>query len=267
MFRLSIQRKRISAFASCILIGICKHFVNCNVEKSRKRLKNNSILSRKIIRVISLTVNYLIKFNAINILRRITSVFEISKYMEIRRNINNLHQYAFCILPLPHTRQKVANLLIWEDQNVRWHFFHSKVHQACDKFVIKRCAGVELISGVGDVTRYVRNKRKNNIQKLEIMHWLKISLILCLVGFLKEFKPSEPFYVEYMVQPWRDLTEDEVRKWFCFILSKIGVFLVLCSFGEFLVESRYFVDWCIRKWSTFDGCITCNRFIKVKWNA
>lgn len=78
--------------------------------------------------------------------------------------------------------------------------------------MIKRCAGVELISGVRDVTRYVRNKRKNNIQKLEIMHWLKISLILCLVGFLKEFKPSEPFYVEYMVQPWRDLTEDEVRK-------------------------------------------------------
>lgn len=41
--------------------------------------------------------------------------------------------------------------------------------------------------------------------------WLKISLLLCLFGFLKEFRPSEHFIYEFLIdQRWRNLTEDEV---------------------------------------------------------
>ncbi|KAJ3652559.1 hypothetical protein Zmor_018513 [Zophobas morio] len=42
--------------------------------------------------------------------------------------------------------------------------------------------------------------------------WLKISLLLCLFGFIKELRPSEPFTYEFLIGPWKDLTEDEIVK-------------------------------------------------------
>jgi thiamine transporter 2/3 len=41
--------------------------------------------------------------------------------------------------------------------------------------------------------------------------WLKISLTLSLIGFLKEFRPSEAFYYEYLVGP-KNFTEDQVNR-------------------------------------------------------
>lgn len=43
-----------------------------------------------------------------------------------------------------------------------------------------------------------------------MQQWQKISLMLCTFGFLKEIRPSEPFIVDYLVGPWRNLTMDEV---------------------------------------------------------
>lgn len=40
--------------------------------------------------------------------------------------------------------------------------------------------------------------------------WSRICLLLCLVGFLKEFRPNESFGVEYLVGPWQNQTNDEV---------------------------------------------------------
>lgn len=40
--------------------------------------------------------------------------------------------------------------------------------------------------------------------------WLKISLLLCTFGFLKEIRPSEPFIVDYLAGPWRNLTMDQI---------------------------------------------------------
>ncbi|KAJ3652561.1 hypothetical protein Zmor_018515 [Zophobas morio] len=42
--------------------------------------------------------------------------------------------------------------------------------------------------------------------------WMKISLLLCLFGFLKEMRPSEPFYYEFLIGPTKDLTEDQILK-------------------------------------------------------
>lgn len=43
--------------------------------------------------------------------------------------------------------------------------------------------------------------------------WLKISAVLCVFGFLKEIRPSEPYITEFLVGHWnnRNITEDEVR--------------------------------------------------------
>lgn len=43
--------------------------------------------------------------------------------------------------------------------------------------------------------------------------WLKISLLLCFFGFLKEMRPSEPFVIDYLLPPWRDLTAEDVNRY------------------------------------------------------
>lgn len=41
--------------------------------------------------------------------------------------------------------------------------------------------------------------------------WLQTCLLLCLFGFFKALRPTEPFLTEYLVQPPMNLTYDEVR--------------------------------------------------------
>ena len=42
--------------------------------------------------------------------------------------------------------------------------------------------------------------------------WLLTTLLLCLYGFLKELRPSEPFITEYLIEPkWVNITLEEVR--------------------------------------------------------
>lgn len=43
-----------------------------------------------------------------------------------------------------------------------------------------------------------------------MQEWMKISLMLCTFGFLKELRPSEPFIVDFLTGPWRNVTADEV---------------------------------------------------------
>lgn len=48
------------------------------------------------------------------------------------------------------------------------------------------------------------------------MIWYRISLLLCSVGFLKEIRPSEPFVTDYMQEPYRNVTQNEVNQLFFF---------------------------------------------------
>lgn len=46
-----------------------------------------------------------------------------------------------------------------------------------------------------------------------MQEWLKICLLLCLFGFLKEIRPSEPFVYEFLIDKrWRNLTEEAVQQ-------------------------------------------------------
>lgn len=46
--------------------------------------------------------------------------------------------------------------------------------------------------------------------------WVKICLLLCLFGLLKELRPSEFFVTEYLTGPWKNFTLDEVYSHFCY---------------------------------------------------
>nr|CAD7573188.1 unnamed protein product [Timema californicum] len=42
--------------------------------------------------------------------------------------------------------------------------------------------------------------------------WIKISLFLCLFGFLKEFRPSEPFIVDFLLGDRMNLTDEVINQ-------------------------------------------------------
>ncbi|XP_061394460.1 thiamine transporter 1 [Musca vetustissima] len=42
--------------------------------------------------------------------------------------------------------------------------------------------------------------------------WLRISLLLCTFGFFREMRPSEPFVVEYLTGPDRNITSEDLNR-------------------------------------------------------
>ncbi|KAH8374644.1 hypothetical protein KR200_002395 [Drosophila serrata] len=42
--------------------------------------------------------------------------------------------------------------------------------------------------------------------------WLKVSCLLCLFGFLREIRPSEPYHAEILMGEWYHVTQDEVNR-------------------------------------------------------
>lgn len=44
-------------------------------------------------------------------------------------------------------------------------------------------------------------------------HWQKVSLLLCIFGFLRELRPSEPFAVEFFIN-YRNITNDELTNYY-----------------------------------------------------
>lgn len=49
--------------------------------------------------------------------------------------------------------------------------------------------------------------------------WLQTCLLLCMYGFFKELRPSEPFLTEYLLGPQQNLTENEVLNENCYRLT------------------------------------------------
>lgn len=61
--------------------------------------------------------------------------------------------------------------------------------------------------------------------------YLKISLVLCVFGFLKDFRPSEPFLTDFLTD-FQNVTAEEVNQeifpvgTYSYLLQLIVVFLI-----------------------------------------
>ncbi|XP_044726643.1 thiamine transporter 1 [Chrysoperla carnea] len=66
--------------------------------------------------------------------------------------------------------------------------------------------------------------------------WLKISLSLSVFGFLKEFRPSEPFIFEFFTGPWKNLTTEQINQ----LVFPIGTY----SYLAFLIIIFLITDFC-----------------------
>ncbi|XP_016950068.1 thiamine transporter 2 [Drosophila biarmipes] len=42
--------------------------------------------------------------------------------------------------------------------------------------------------------------------------WLRVSCVLCIFGFLRELRPSEPYHAEILMGEWYHVTQDEVNR-------------------------------------------------------
>lgn len=62
-------------------------------------------------------------------------------------------------------------------------------------------------------------------------NWLKVSLLLCVFGFFRELRPSEPFATEFFIT-YRNLTTDDITRilypfgTYSYMFQLIIVFLV-----------------------------------------
>lgn len=74
--------------------------------------------------------------------------------------------------------------------------------------------------------------------------WFKVSLLLCIFGFLKEIRPSEPFIYEFLIdQRWRNLTEEQVSQevypvgTYSYLAHLIVMFLItdLCRYKPLII--------------------------------
>ncbi|XP_016950075.1 thiamine transporter 1 [Drosophila biarmipes] len=62
--------------------------------------------------------------------------------------------------------------------------------------------------------------------------WLKISCLLCVFGFIREIRPSEPYVTEYLLGPWRNISETQLTHdvypvgTYSYLVQLVFVFLI-----------------------------------------
>ncbi|XP_017092065.2 thiamine transporter 1 [Drosophila bipectinata] len=62
--------------------------------------------------------------------------------------------------------------------------------------------------------------------------WLKISCLLCVFGCVREIRPSEPYVTEYLLGPWRNITENQLTHdvypvgTYSYLVQLVFVFLI-----------------------------------------
>lgn len=69
-----------------------------------------------------------------------------------------------------------------------------------------------------------------------MQQWIKVTLILCFFGTLREIRPSEPFVSEFLLGPWRNITEEQLNREVYPIgtYSYLGLLVVVFLVTDFL---------------------------------
>lgn len=61
--------------------------------------------------------------------------------------------------------------------------------------------------------------------------WMWVSLLLCVFGFFREIRPSEPFSIEFFIS-WRNLTNEDLTQYvypvgtYSFLAQLVIIFLI-----------------------------------------
>jgi len=62
--------------------------------------------------------------------------------------------------------------------------------------------------------------------------WMRVSLFLCMFGFIREIRPSENYMSVFILGPWRNITSDQLNR----EIFPVGTYSYLAqSFVVFLI--------------------------------
>nr|CAD7570796.1 unnamed protein product [Timema californicum] len=67
-------------------------------------------------------------------------------------------------------------------------------------------------NSLNDVNQLWKHSVAEEFVPIKMKLWVKTSMLLCLFGFLKEFRPSEPYLIQYLTGPWLNFTEEKVNQ-------------------------------------------------------
>lgn len=65
--------------------------------------------------------------------------------------------------------------------------------------------------------------------------WLGPCLLLSAFGFLKEFRPSEPFVTEFLVGTWKNFTVQQVLKHYVLDFLIVLIFNAIFMYISFII--------------------------------
>lgn len=92
------------------------------------------------------------------------------------------------------------------------------------------------------------------------MSWLKVSCLLCVFGFLRELRPSEPYHAEILLGEWYNVTQDQVNRsvypigTYSYLALLIVVFLVtdFLRYKPLIIANALtgIVIWSVLIWTT-----------------
>ncbi|XP_062124028.1 thiamine transporter 1 [Drosophila sulfurigaster albostrigata] len=90
--------------------------------------------------------------------------------------------------------------------------------------------------------------------------WLKVSCLLCVFGFLRELRPSEPYHAEILLGEWYNVTQDQVNRsvypvgTYSYLALLIVVFLVtdFLRYKPLIIANALtgIVIWSVLIWTT-----------------
>ncbi|KAH8311297.1 hypothetical protein KR044_005451 [Drosophila immigrans] len=90
--------------------------------------------------------------------------------------------------------------------------------------------------------------------------WLKVSYLLCVFGFLRELRPSEPYHAEILLGEWYNVTQDQVNRsvypigTYSYLALLIVVFLVtdFLRYKPLIIANALtgIVIWSVLIWTT-----------------
>jgi hypothetical protein len=90
---------------------------------------------------------------------------------------------------------------------------------------------------------------------------MKICMVLCTCGFLKDIRPSEPFVTEFLTGEWRNITREQVSENLECIFEQIielHFFLYQLTGQQRNISSIYI---CLS--TTTGNCFPCHRLFEV----
>ncbi|KAJ2943936.1 hypothetical protein O0L34_g8258 [Tuta absoluta] len=90
--------------------------------------------------------------------------------------------------------------------------------------------------------------------------WIRVTLLLCMFGTLREIRPSEPFVTEFLAGKWRNVTEDQLNRdvypvgTYSYLAQLVVIFLItdFLRFKPVIILSGLsgIAVYCILLWTT-----------------